>query len=96
MADSMNRNASGRSFALLDNRLMRFISNISMEIYLCHMMIFRVVKKLHFEKHIANRDLSFVVHFVLTFALAMTFAWFVKCVLFKNIAKKCPKLKFLG
>lgn len=96
MVDSMNRNTNGRRFALLDNRLMNFISNISMEIYLCHMMIFRVVEKLHLEKHIANRDLSFVVHFVLTFALAMTFAWFVKCVLFKNIAKKCPKLKFLG
>ena len=101
MADSIRINkvkeetgVTPRSF--LDNRVMKFVSNISMEIYLCHMMMFRVVEKLHLEKHIDNTDLSFVLHFLVTFTLALSFAWFVKCVLFNYLSKRFPCLSFLG
>jgi peptidoglycan/LPS O-acetylase OafA/YrhL len=33
--------------ALLNNRLLKFIAGISMEIYLCHMFVYRVIEKLH-------------------------------------------------
>ena len=82
-------------WSFLDNKIMRFVSNISMEIYLCHMMMFRVVEKLHLEKHIENADISFVIHFLITFSLALSFAWFVKCVLFNYLSKRFPSLSFL-
>ena len=82
-------------WSFLDNKIMRFVSNISMEIYLCHMMMFRVVEKLHLEKHIENADVSFVIHFLITFSMALSFAWFVKCVLFNYLSKRFPSLSFL-
>ena len=41
--------AIGAKNAFLNNRVARYISNISMEIYLAHMVIFRVI-----EKYISN------------------------------------------
>lgn len=46
---------------VLDNPFTRYISKISMEIYLCHMVIFRIVEKLHLEQHVANVDLLYVI-----------------------------------
>lgn len=47
---------STRKWTLLNNKVMTFISGISMEIYLAHMMIFRVVEKIHLERFIHNND----------------------------------------
>lgn len=49
-------NKSTRNWTLLNNKVMTFISGISMEIYLAHMMIFRVVEKIHLERFIHNND----------------------------------------
>lgn len=60
---------------LLNNRVMAFISGISMEIYLCHMMFFRVVDKFHLEKIISNNDMNYWTTCLLVLIGATSFAW---------------------
>lgn len=59
---------------LLNNPYVKFISDISMEIYLCHMLFFRVVEKLHVDHFISNGNILFIVTFLLTFAGALAFS----------------------
>lgn len=59
---------------LLNNSIASFISNVSMEIYLCHMLFFRGVSMLHLENYISNEDALFVVSFLLTFFCALLFS----------------------
>lgn len=72
---------------IFNNSVVKFISEISMEIYLCHMLFFRVVEKLHFENYISNDDLLFVVSFVLTFSGALVFALIWKRVVEPRVLK---------
>lgn len=48
-----------------------------MEIYLCHMMFFRIVEKLHSEKYIENNNLNYVVNCILVLLMAgmFSYAW---------------------
>lgn len=46
-----------------------------MEVYLCHMMIFRVVEKIHLEKMLSNVDLFYYSSFILTLVGAIAFSW---------------------
>lgn len=75
--------SSRRKWTLLNNKVMAFLSGISMEIYLCHMFIFRIVEKGHTEKFIANNDLNYwvVCCLVLCGAVCFALAW-------KKIEKK--------
>lgn len=43
-----------RGVKLLDNPVAAFLGGLSMEIYLCHMMVFRAAGKLHLERWIGN------------------------------------------
>lgn len=45
---------------MLENRVTKFFSGISMEIYLSHMVIFRVVEKLGIHKVIGNGWLQYI------------------------------------
>ena len=45
-----SRCTANKPAALLENRFTKFISGISMEIYLSHMMIFRIIEKLGLNK----------------------------------------------
>lgn len=71
---------------VLDNSFTRFISNISMEIYLCHMIFFRIVEKLNLSHLFSNDLLSYIVCTIITLAGAITFSTIVK-VIFKKIEK---------
>lgn len=42
--------AIGSKDIVLNNRVAKYLSGISMEIYLCHMMFFRVASMLHLDK----------------------------------------------
>lgn len=64
-----------RKWTLLDNRVMKFVSGISMEIYLCHMMCFRFVEKSHLQNFIENYNLNYVITCLCTLAVAIVFAW---------------------
>lgn len=59
---------------MLSNRITKFFSGISMEIYLCHMMFFRVIKKLHIEQRMSNDDWSYWITCMLVLASAVLFS----------------------
>ena len=52
---------------ILNNKVAHFIGNISFEIYLCHMVVFRILEKLNLTNIFSNQWLSYV--FVCIFAL---------------------------
>lgn len=64
----------------LSNRLTRFISEISMEMYLAHMVVFRVVEKLHIENVCHNAILRYVItYFMVVLLLIMGIKLYRKC-----------------
>lgn len=48
---------------ILNNKVTSFISNISLEIYLCHMVIFRVIEKLKLTHIVNNNLISYFITF---------------------------------
>lgn len=76
---------SGKS--LLDNRFMHFFSGISMEIYLSHMVIFRVLEKLHLNALIGEGWLQYIVTVVAVICGASVFA-----VVMQKLIKKTEEL----
>ena len=77
----------GSSSRLLSNKVMKFISNISLEIYLCHMMLFHAVGFLHMENHIQNDVWLYVITAFLTFVLAAAFSYLIKYLCFPHLEK---------
>ena len=67
-----------RKNTLLNNRLVAFLSDLSMEIYLCHMMMFRFVEKLHLEHYIKNNDVYYWITSLLVLAGAIIFSYIWK------------------
>lgn len=59
---------------LLNNKYMKFLSGISMEIFLSHMIIFRVVVKLHLSTLFGKSALSFVLDCIMVFGGAIVFS----------------------
>ena len=82
---------SGKS-VVIDNPVTRFIADISMEIYLSHMLIFRVIEKTGITKFLKNELLSYVVVAVFTVLGAIAFSVFTKK-LFKIIETWFEKIK---
>jgi len=78
---------SFKGFKILDNRITKLLSDYSMEIYLCHMVIFRAIEKIHLEKYIQNDHALYWTWSFLGIGLSFLFSWFVINVLFKNIKK---------
>jgi peptidoglycan/LPS O-acetylase OafA/YrhL len=74
--------AIGTSGGMLQNSITRFLSGISMEIYLCHMVIFRIIEKLHMTHMFASDELSYAVTSVGTVTGAIIFSVSVKKALF--------------
>lgn len=62
----------------LQNCVTKFLSNISMEIYLCHMVMFRVIEKAHCTHLFKSDGFSYVVTAVGTIAGAIVFSLVVK------------------
>ena len=64
----------------LSNRFTKFISEISMEMYLAHMVVFRVVEKLHIEKVCDNAILRYVItYFMVVLLLVVGIKLYRKC-----------------
>lgn len=91
MADSATNDCSN---TILRNNVTKLLSNISMEVYLCHMMMFRIVEKVHIERYIENEHISFVFHYVATLSIAILFSLMIKTS-FKYIGSRIPSLSFL-
>lgn len=45
---------------ILNNKISKFFGDISLEIYLCHMVVFRIVEKLHLTHLFSNDWLSYI------------------------------------
>lgn len=63
---------------LLENRITNFISSISMEIYLSHMVIFRVVEKLGLNQIIGNSWIQYILTVAIVLCGTMLFAVVMK------------------
>lgn len=71
---------------ILKNPVTKFLSGISMEIYLCHMVVFRVIEKVGFTHLFKSDVLSYIITAIGTIIGAVSFAIVVKEVF--NIAGK--------
>ena len=65
---------TARKSYLLENRFTNFISGISMEIYLSHMVIFRVVEKLSLNRIIGNGWIQYIFTVVIVLLGSILFA----------------------
>jgi peptidoglycan/LPS O-acetylase OafA/YrhL len=70
--------AIGTEGKVLNNRFTKYLSGISMEVYLCHMMCFRAVEMAHLEKYIGQVDVLYVVTCLCTILIAILFSHVVK------------------
>lgn len=84
--------ALGSKDWILNNSMTRYLSKISMEIYLCHMMFYRVTSLFHLERHIGNGDVLYVLSLSLTLAGAIIFSHYVKFYIFPYIGSKIELL----
>lgn len=70
--------AIGTQGCVLNNKVTHYLSNISMEIYLCHMMAFRGVEMLHLSRYIQQPDLLYWLTCIVTLAVAIVFSHICK------------------
>lgn len=70
--------ALGNRGGVLQNKVTKFFSSISMEVYLSHMVMFRVIEKLHINTMFGDGWLQYIVTVVLTVCGAMVFSVIVK------------------
>lgn len=79
--------AIGSVDKVLNNKVVKYLSSISMEIYLAHMVIFRVIEKVHLENYIGQPDMLYAVTSVLTLLGVICFAHVVKFYVLKYLTK---------
>ena len=60
------------------NRFISFLSGISMEIYLSHMVMFRVIEKLHLNTVLGNGWIQYLLTVLLVFVSATCFSFVAK------------------
>ena len=63
---------------VLKNKITKFFSNISLEIYLSHMLIFRVVEKLKLNIFLGNNWLQFLITVIIVICGATIFSLIMK------------------
>ena len=72
----------------MHNKVIDFLSNISMEIYLCHMVMFRLVEKIHLERIIKDENVLFATVCILGIGLAVAFSYLMKSAIEKTFQYK--------
>lgn len=80
--------AIGSKDIVLNNGGAKYLSGISMEIYLCHMMFYRVSSMLHLERFIHNNDMLYVATCLTTLIGAICFSHVIKYYVFTSIGNK--------
>ena len=66
---------------VLHNKIIDYLSGISMEVYLSHMLSFRAVSMLHLSRYIQQPDLLYWSTCILTLAVAICFSHSVKYII---------------
>lgn len=85
--------AIGSKDIVLNNRVAKYLSGISMEIYLCHMMFFRVASMFHLERSIHNNDMLYVATCIATLIGAICFSHVIKYYVFPFVGSKLSSYK---
>ncbi|MDD3139238.1 MAG: acyltransferase [Lachnospiraceae bacterium] len=83
--------AIGTKSKLLDNKITRFLSNISMEVYLSHMVMFRIIEKMHLNFVFGAGWLSYITTVIIVIVSSILFSVLIKKLL--NRAGCIRKLK---
>ena len=78
----------GGGISLLHNPVVDYISGISMEIYLCHMLVYRAIEKVDLSRYISSPDFLYMITVILTLSGAMIFSHIIKYVLFQRTIDK--------
>lgn len=60
------------------NRVVSFLSELSMEVFLCHMVVFRAIEKMHLNTIIGNGWIQYILTCVLVLGGAVCLALFIK------------------
>lgn len=71
---------------VLHNKVIDYLSGISMEIYLSHMMSFRAVQFLHISNYVHNIHIVYLVTCLLTLAIAIVFSHVVKYIFLPKVS----------
>lgn len=79
--------AMGTNGIILNNRITKYLSSISLEIYLCHMACYRAVGFLHLPNFVDNLYLVYWLSCLLTILFAIVFSHVVKFYVFPMIGK---------
>lgn len=72
---------------ILKNKVTSFISSVSMEIYLSHMVIFRIIEKLHLNTIFGNGLIQYIITVILVLAGAILFSIIMKYFIGKCLYK---------
>lgn len=64
-----------------------------MEIYLSHMLIYRVIEKVHLEKYISQNDILYIVTSILTICGVICFAHIMKYYVMNKVENKLLQKK---
>ena len=70
--------AIGSKTKVLHNKYIDYLSGISMEIYLCHMLSFRAASMLHLSEYIDQPDILYIITCIMTLTVAIVFSHIVK------------------
>lgn len=70
---------------IFNNTVVKYLSKISMEIYLCHMLFFRIVNMLHLDKYIDNANILYLITLVGTLIGATIFSHVCKFYIINKI-----------
>lgn len=76
-----------KGFKVLDNPVARFLGGISMEFYLCHMMVLRVIEKFHPDRFIHNPHALYWTCCVLGGAVSIVFSYVVAKIAFPALGR---------
>lgn len=85
--------AIGSKDMVLNNKVVKYLSGISMEIYLSHMVIYRVVEKVHLENFISQHDVLYIVTALLTIFGVVCFAHVMKYYVVNKVIDRLEKVK---
>lgn len=80
--------AVGSKDKVLNNCVAKYLSGISMEIYLSHMLVYRAFERLHLENLITQHDLLYIVTSLLTIAGVICFAHVMKYKVLQPVVKR--------
>ncbi len=85
--------AMGKGGVIFNNKLNHFISGISLEMYLSHMVIFRIVEKLHLNSLFENDILQYIFTCIIVISLDIIVSYTCQKIISIIIKKISNKLQ---